>query len=680
MADPHRDEIAKLEALYASNPTGRVFVHLAEALRKAGEHARARSILEEGLARHPDSASGFVVLGRVLLNQGEEPEAESVYRRALELDPGNLVVVGVLGELARSSGRPQVALQYYRELEGRSPGDAQISEILRALEAETQMPGEAGTVQEPAHDSLSPDSAAPGDTGAAFHAETEFGVVDVDSLPGDLAALAGYRDDQEAAAPGDGEAGEPKAFDWSDEDGATDLAAVLEDPEAPLGRYASNDFALLADDDPAEAIDLLTIDFESLPETEPSDGYADAAPYGMDLSGLPDVADDEELLRAGHAEPSSSGEPSSFEEPASFEGPDGEDDLPWLESDGWLDDEAAGADDLTAEDEEAGIKTASWDTSARGAEAAAGDQLETETMGDLYRSQGLHARAADVYRALLRRRAGDERLQQKLAEVESLLAPTGEEAGEGWLHESGTTWMGALDPQAGHESPYAWTAPGDDDVEPDAETPPIAAYLGALIAWKPAPAEQGPAAWSGEAEPAAAVEPWDEPAPAGETEPAPVQEALDFQTAEPWHSGAPELEGARDDRAADPAPPTTHDALEPGLATRPPEPPLPVEPPSRAAPAAPPARQRFVDPVQDAFNDWFDTGAGAAAAGPAGAAPVEADPTDPAGAPAAAGGAGHEAGLAAAGAGPLDVTGDEAAGEDDEDLAMFRSWLQSLKK
>jgi hypothetical protein len=57
MAEAHREEIAKLEALYASNPGGRVFVHLAEALRKAGEQARARSILEEGLGRHPDSAS-----------------------------------------------------------------------------------------------------------------------------------------------------------------------------------------------------------------------------------------------------------------------------------------------------------------------------------------------------------------------------------------------------------------------------------------------------------------------------------------------------------------------------------------------------------------------------------------------------------------------------------------------
>jgi hypothetical protein len=42
MAESHREEIAKLEALYAGNPGGRVFVHLADAYRKAGEHERAR--------------------------------------------------------------------------------------------------------------------------------------------------------------------------------------------------------------------------------------------------------------------------------------------------------------------------------------------------------------------------------------------------------------------------------------------------------------------------------------------------------------------------------------------------------------------------------------------------------------------------------------------------------------
>ena len=33
MAESNRDEIAKLESMYAANPEGRVFTHLAEAYR-----------------------------------------------------------------------------------------------------------------------------------------------------------------------------------------------------------------------------------------------------------------------------------------------------------------------------------------------------------------------------------------------------------------------------------------------------------------------------------------------------------------------------------------------------------------------------------------------------------------------------------------------------------------------
>ena len=77
MAESHRDEIAKLEALYASNPDGRVFTHLAEAYRRAGELDRAREILDRGLERHPDYPSAHVVLGRVYTDLGRDADAAS---------------------------------------------------------------------------------------------------------------------------------------------------------------------------------------------------------------------------------------------------------------------------------------------------------------------------------------------------------------------------------------------------------------------------------------------------------------------------------------------------------------------------------------------------------------------------------------------------------------------------
>ena len=57
MADSNREEIAKLETLFAAHPEGRIFTHLAEAYRKAGELDRAREVLDTGLARHADYSS-----------------------------------------------------------------------------------------------------------------------------------------------------------------------------------------------------------------------------------------------------------------------------------------------------------------------------------------------------------------------------------------------------------------------------------------------------------------------------------------------------------------------------------------------------------------------------------------------------------------------------------------------
>jgi tetratricopeptide (TPR) repeat protein len=131
MNDSHREEIAKLEALYASNPEGRVFTHLAEACRKAGQLERARSILDSGLERHPDYASAHVVLGRVLADAGDPAAAAHEFRRVLELDRHNLVALRSLGDLAAAGGNAEEALYYYGELAILDPSDMVIQDEIR---------------------------------------------------------------------------------------------------------------------------------------------------------------------------------------------------------------------------------------------------------------------------------------------------------------------------------------------------------------------------------------------------------------------------------------------------------------------------------------------------------------------------------------------------------------------
>lgn len=132
MAEPHHEEIEKLEALYAENPEGRVFTHLAEAYRRAGEPERAREIVEAGLKKHADYSSAHVVMGRILMDQRQNEAAAASFRRVIELDPHNLVALKELGNLARQDGRVDEAVEYYRELLALDPTQQELSEYVAA--------------------------------------------------------------------------------------------------------------------------------------------------------------------------------------------------------------------------------------------------------------------------------------------------------------------------------------------------------------------------------------------------------------------------------------------------------------------------------------------------------------------------------------------------------------------
>jgi tetratricopeptide (TPR) repeat protein len=133
MPDAHREDIEKLETLYAEHPEGRIFTHLAEAYRKAGDLDRAAEVLGAGIERHPDYSSAHVVMGRVLVDQGRPLAAEASFERVLELDSHNLVALRALGDLARRDGRTDEALARYRRLLDMEPADDQVRAAVEEL-------------------------------------------------------------------------------------------------------------------------------------------------------------------------------------------------------------------------------------------------------------------------------------------------------------------------------------------------------------------------------------------------------------------------------------------------------------------------------------------------------------------------------------------------------------------
>ncbi|MEJ2218281.1 MAG: tetratricopeptide repeat protein, partial [Gemmatimonadota bacterium] len=133
MAETHRDDIAKLEALYTENPEGRVFIHLAEAYRRAGELDRALEVVQDGISRYPEDSSAHVVLGRVLEDRQQDEEAGDAFRRVLELDAHNLVALRGLGDLEFRAGHHKAALEYFERLAELEPPDAELEALIEAL-------------------------------------------------------------------------------------------------------------------------------------------------------------------------------------------------------------------------------------------------------------------------------------------------------------------------------------------------------------------------------------------------------------------------------------------------------------------------------------------------------------------------------------------------------------------
>ncbi len=123
-----------------------------------------------------------------------------------------------------------------------------------------------------------------------------------------------------------------------------------------------------------------------------------------------------------------------------------------------------------------------------------GDELVTETIADLYAKQGLHDRAASVYRELIRRNGPTPALQESLAAVERKAAaeaageqdvepePTWAASDEDSFADSFAAGFGsALDPS---ERTLSDDAPASGGVS-------IATFLSDLISWRPAEASPG---------------------------------------------------------------------------------------------------------------------------------------------------------------------------------------------
>ncbi len=128
-------ELDKLERQYQENPEGTAFAPLANAHRKLGNIERALDILQGGLFHHPDYAPARIVLGRCYLDQGHDDAAEREFGRVLDRDQENVIALQALADIAERTARLDEAERWLTILLGIDQGNAAAREQLARVAA-----------------------------------------------------------------------------------------------------------------------------------------------------------------------------------------------------------------------------------------------------------------------------------------------------------------------------------------------------------------------------------------------------------------------------------------------------------------------------------------------------------------------------------------------------------------
>lgn len=130
------EEIRVLESRFSAAPDSRLFLPLADALRRAGELERAIKLCREGLEKFPGFTSARVLLGECLKYMDRHEEAQAVFEEVTAADKGNLSVLKNLADLAERKGDKEQALRFYHEALAVDAADDESAMALETLKKE----------------------------------------------------------------------------------------------------------------------------------------------------------------------------------------------------------------------------------------------------------------------------------------------------------------------------------------------------------------------------------------------------------------------------------------------------------------------------------------------------------------------------------------------------------------
>jgi tetratricopeptide (TPR) repeat protein len=131
------------------DPEGRAFAPLADAYRRKGELEEAQSLVQDGLDRHPDFATGHLVAARVECDRGDLVAAREHLDRVLDLDGGNILALIDRADAAVSEGDHEGALTDLKMALRLDPGHVEARRRVDDLESGLGWELETTSLEEP---------------------------------------------------------------------------------------------------------------------------------------------------------------------------------------------------------------------------------------------------------------------------------------------------------------------------------------------------------------------------------------------------------------------------------------------------------------------------------------------------------------------------------------------------